>query len=283
MPLINMTVDMSDVLAYASSFEETTRRALGQAAASLTAATHAKMMELANQRLHSRRQPFADALSFKEVQKDVWLISLEKKAVWIDDGMKAHEMVNDMLKSRKAKTAKDGSRYLSVPLAQNKSGAGATKAQNDLSATVKSFLRNHNKNNPGDKIPYGSLEKNADGSVKTGLLHKFDIRSGPMKTHEGPGQGKGPVGSPRMGPTGIPFLDGIRIYQREVADKRAPGGKRFERNIMTFRTVSSKHQGTGRWTHPGLEAVHIMEDAFEWALNEWDTKIRPSILEQISR
>jgi hypothetical protein len=282
MGLVNLNIDMSEAMRWLTTMTETAQRAVAQSGEQMAKAAHAHAIELANQRLHSRRQAFVSALSVKEIQKGVWLINLDKSARWIDEGMKQHEMINDLLKSRKTKTAKDGSRYLAVPMAQNKAGAGATQAQNDLSATVKSFLRNYNKNNPKDKIPYGSIERNQDGTPKLGLLHSFNIRNGPMKTQNGPGQGWGPIGMPRMGPTGIPFLEGIRVYQKEVNDPKAQGGKRVERSIMTFRTVSSKHSGSGRWTHPGLQPANIMNETYDWIMKEWETKIRPQILEQIS-
>src|SRR6185369_6175367 len=111
-----------------------------------------------------------------------------------------------------------------------------THAAKDLTDTIKAEMRRR-------KIPYGNLEKGADGQPKTGLLHSFDIMKAPNKTGEGPGQGKGPVGKVRQGPTGIPFLQNIRVYQKSVTDKKT-GKSSVSKSIMTFRTVSSKQKGT---------------------------------------
>lgn len=208
-----------------------------------------------------------------------WDITVDSGESFVCQGMlihnSNHEMIDNLLKNPKAKQAADGSKYLAVPFKHNKGATQSTVAEQDLTSTVKSFLRNHNKKNPDNKIGYGSIERNPDGRPKLGLLHQFSINTGYNKTHEGPGQGKGPIGAVKQGPTGIPFLQGIRIYQREVTDKQ--GKKSVERNIMTFRMVSSKHRGTGRWRHPGLEPAHLFDEAAEWAQQEW-AKIKDSLM-----
>ena len=279
MGIVNIDLNVDDLLRM-GALPEGLIAATKKAAAQLAAATHAKAVELASTKLHTRRQQFIDALSFKQVNEDTWLINLDRKARWIEEGMKPHEMIDDLLKSPKAKQAADGSKYLVVPFKHNKGPTQSTVAQQDLTSTVKSFLRNHNKKNPDNKIGYGTIERNPDGSPKLGLLHKFDIKSGYNKTHNGPGQGWGPIGQVKMGATGIPFLQGIRIYQREVTNKQ--GKKSVERNIMTFRVVSSKHRGTGRWKHPGLEPAHIFDEAADWAMAEWP-KIKESLMNELVR
>jgi hypothetical protein len=194
--------------------------------------------------------------------------------MWIEEGMPPHEMIDNLLKSPKAKTSKDGSKYLSIPFKHNKGPTQQTAPQTSLTDTIKSSLKEMNKSrSKGNKIPYAKIETNPDGSPKLGLLHKFDIVDKPLKMSNSPGQGKGPVGAPMQGPTGIPFLKGVRIYQ----NKNAQG--KVERTIMTFRTVSSKMKGTGRWFHPGLEPVKFLDQAFDWAMKEWETKMKPAIIE----
>lgn len=165
------------------------------------------------------------------------------------------------------------SRYASIPFEHGPKGpTQMTEAQSDLLSTIKAEMAKK-------KIPYAKLEKNALGATKLGLLHKFDITSAPLKTGNGPGQGAGPVGAVRQGPTGIPFLQGVNVYQLPVPNV---GGKpKVKKFIMTFRTVSSKHKGQSRWEHPGLKPVHLMDQATGWAQNEWDHKIVPALLEEI--
>jgi hypothetical protein len=124
----------------------------------------------------------------------------------------------------------------------------------------------------------GKIQTDSSGKAQLGLVGKMDIKNAPNKTHIGPGQGHGAIGSPRQGPTGIPFLQGVRIYQREKVDGQ--GNKSVQKTAMTFRVVSSKHQEQQRWIHPGLEAKNFLEEAYHWALNEWESKIQPELVKE---
>ena len=161
------------------------------------------------------------------------------------------------------------SRYLVVPFQHNKGPTQQTQAQRDLTNTVKAEMKRR-------KIPYGGLEKDSSGQPKIGKLHSFDILHAPTKTQDGPGQGHGQIGAVRQGPTGIAFLQGIRVYQKRIKDEK--GNSSVQKQVMTFRVASSKHKGTGRWVHPGLQAKRFFEEAEKWALEVWETKIVPEIL-----
>jgi hypothetical protein len=119
-------------------------------------------------------------------------------------------------------------------------------------------------------------------------LHKLNIMNAPLKTHEGPGQGWGPVGDVRQGPNerqvvgggpgggGTPFLQGLNVYQSEYKGKQ--GETRVQRTMMTFRVASSKHRDQGgRWDHPGLRPVNVVEDTYAWAQQEWVTSVEPAL------
>lgn len=207
-----------------------------------------------------------------------WDITVAEGSSFVCQGVvihnSSHEMIDDLLKGKGVKTSKDGSRYRSIPFEHGpgKGAASMTPAQLTLQQTIKDEMKKRN-------IPYGKIEKDAKGNPLSGMLHSFDVHNGPPKTAEGPGQGWGKIGQPRQGPTGIPFLHGVRVYQKLV--ENAKGEKSAKRAIMTFRTVSSKMKGTGRWVHPGLQPTKIFEDTVEWAHKEWDTNIAPKILDFI--
>lgn len=168
------------------------------------------------------------------------------------------------------------SKYLVVPFEHGKGktaeGGASGSAQNDLNSVLKSEMKRRG-------IPFGKKEMNADGSPKLGKLHSFDINKSPLKLHDGAGQGHGPVGEVRQGKTGTPFLEGVNIYQ--TAYKGKGGEDRVRKDIMTFRVVTSKQQGSGVWDHPGNDAMKFMEEGLEWARKEWETKISPEILDAI--
>lgn len=239
--------------------------ALKNAAQSLAMQAHAHLLEQVQEKLHSTRERYVDAVNFQQVNNDVWVISLDQSAMWLEEGMDEREMIAGLLKSPKAKMAKDGSKYLSVPFQHNKGPTQQTSAAQDLTATVRQELQKR-------QIPYGKIERDESGKAKLGLLHKFDIMKDPVKSHEGAGQGHGPVGSVRQGMTGIPFLQSVRVYQRQMA------GGAIKKGIMTFRTVSSKHKGTGRWVHPGIEPRKFFDETADWALSVW-----PKIASEIDK
>ena len=267
--MVLLHVDVSELLGL-TNIKDNIDKATKDALRDLTHQTYGHIVEEVNAKLHSTRNKYlAELKPPEEVSQDVWLINLGEKAMWIEEGIEPNkEMIDDMLKSQKAKTAKDGSKYMVIPFKHNEKPQNMTPAQKSLQDTIKSEFKNRN-------IPYGNIEKDSAGQPKKGLLHSFDIKNAPIKTSNLPGQGKGPVGKVMQGPTGIPFLQGIRVYQKDV---KMPDGKmKVQKAIMTFRVVSSKHKGTGRWVHPGLQPKNFLDEAVTWALKQWEEKIQQKL------
>lgn len=280
--LINL--DIQDFLKMDDSVRAAANKAVAAAAQSLAAATHGHIVEQVQQKLHSTRQKYLDALSFKQVNKDTWIIALDPGAFFIEEGMPQHEMIDTLLgqgrgnknklqgmPSGSAKTAADGSRYRVIPFEHNKGPTAQTQKAKSLTDIIKGTMKEL-------KIPYGKIEKDASGKAKSGLLHSFDI----MKV--GPTSGKNQVVNPAVPVgkhSGVSLLQGVRVYQHQVTSKS--GAKMTKRSIMTFRTVSSKMKGSGRWVHPGLEPRKFMDEAYTWALGQWEQKIAPEIMAQLAR
>jgi hypothetical protein len=268
--MINLEIDQ--LLSLDGSVRAAAEKAMATAAQSLAAATHGHIVEQVQQKLHSTRQKYLDHLNFKQVGKDTWIISLEPSAFFIEEGMPQHEMIDSLLgtgrgkKGSTAKTSKDGSRYKVIPFEHNKGPTGQTAKQTSLTDSIKKSMSQL-------KIPYGKLERDASGKPKTGLLHSFDILKKPNS------MGGGDVEKGKH--SGISLLQGVRVYQNQVKDKSGVTG--VKRSIMTFRTVSSKMKGSGRWVHPGLQPRKFMDEAFSWALGQWERKIAPEILKQFSQ
>lgn len=268
--MIYFNLDLGPIADMIKEFRPTVDQAMKDAARDLAAQTHAHILEEVQDKLHSTRQKYLDALHMEQVEEDTWVISLDTKAMFIEEGLPPNkDMLDGLLKSTKAKTAKDGSRYIVVPFQHNKGQTAQTPAAKNLTDTVKAEMKKR-------KIPYGKLEMDSAGKPKTGLLHSFDIMKQPLKTAEGAGQGRGPIGSVKQGPTGIPLLQGIRVYQTATKDKA--GKEKVTKSIMTFRIASSKHKGQGRWIHPGLEAKRFFDEAAAWALKEFEERIRDQVL-----
>lgn len=273
--MIYFNLDLGVLGELAREFKPTVDAAMKEAARDLAMQTHAHILEEVQEKLHSTRQKYVDALGIDQADDDTWVITLKKDAMWIEEGLPANkDMLEGLLKSKKAKTAKDGSRYLVVPFEHKKGPTAQTASAKGLTDTLKAEMKKR-------KIPYGKLETDASGKPKLGLLHSFDIMKAPVKTAHGPGQGKGPIGSVKQGPTGIPFLQGVRIYQQKVKDKA--GKEHVQKSIMTFRIASSKHKGQGRWIHPGLEAKRFLDEAADWAKKQFEDHIRDHIIISVAQ
>lgn len=283
-----LNIDVSDIEGL-FDFDEVAKDEMEAAAKQLTAATHAHIVEMAQQKLHTRRGTFIEALSYFQVDENTWVVNLDAKARWIDEGMDAHNMLEDLLKSKSAKRAKDGSAYVVVPFQHNKEKSAMTPAQQTLLGTIKRELAKVG------ETP-NKLSTDKEGNPKLGLVRSMDITKAPMSTPNRPiGRGTGSVAK---GPTGIPLLKGIRIYQKEITKK--DGSKGVGRFVMTFRVASSKHKGEvgngttepwrikkgagvpqARWDHPGVSPTNLMEDGMRWAQDQWDSKIAPALLTKL--
>jgi hypothetical protein len=282
--LFKFEVDASEIERLANKMQGELLPQLQAAVNSLSVQTHAHILEEVNQKLHSSRQTYIDNLHWSQINDNTYLISLDKNAWWIEDGIPPNtEMIDALLrqspngKSKSGpKTAKDGSTYRVIPFLHSKGPTQQTSYQQESKEIIRKELQRRG-------IPYAKLEMGGDGTPKIGKLHSFDIMSKPVKTKEGPGQGWGDIGKVKQGPTGIPFLQGVSIYQSEVTTKDRFGkeNKSVQRQILTFRVVSSKHKGTGRWMHPGFEGKKFLEEGLDWAKKEWDSKILPDILRSL--
>ena len=227
----------------------------------------AHAVELAGQRLHSRREMFVQGLSIQQIDSNTFYIQLDAGVRWIDEGLPAHNAVDDLLR-KGAKTARDGSKYKVIPFQHNKGPARSTPAQMDLTNTIRAEMKSR-------KIPWGKIERDGGGAPKIGRLHSFSINDRPIRNDMGRGQGAGPVGAVKQGPTGIPLLRGVAVYQKKN-DKGV-----VKRGIMTFRIVSSKHKAQGRWNMPTIPPTNILNDTMTWMENLWEKEISPQLYERV--
>lgn len=225
--------------------EQDLRKAVGQ----LAAMTHAKVVERANNELKSTRKKFMDSLGFEEISPGVWVISIDEKGMFIEEGIETnHDMKPDLLKNG-AKTSKSGNRYKVIPFDYGKPPSQMTGSTQQLVSQIKRSLKQ-------EQVPFKKIERNSDGSPKVGKLHEFNFGGGK------PGKGN------------TPALKGLSIYQSMTKSGNV------KRDILTFRTVSSGPASAGKWMHPGLKAKKYLDWALEQATKEWETEILPAVLEK---
>lgn len=292
--MLTVNLDISAFKDLGDDLQGALKKACDDAAMKLAAATHGKAVEIANQKLHSRRRAYIEALSLRQ-EGDVWVLSLNGSARWIEDGMPPHNMLDNLLSSPKAQRAKDGSRYVVIPFEHGpgKGPAEDTPAHQDLVNTLKKEMKrgvidlDHPEKGKKVKIRWNELERDPQGKPKLGRLHRFNVGHSPLKTHDGPGQGRGPIGDARQGPNmrqragggpaggGNPFLQGVSVYQN-LDDKG-----NVQRSVVTFRIASSKQDGEDIWNHPGLEGTNILDDAWAWAMEQVESLILPQLIEKM--
>jgi len=107
--MIFVNLDLSAILKVGEELEGKAREVLSDALKDLSTQAHAHIVERVNEKLHSTRQKYIEALRFQQVSEDTWMVTLEPSALWIEEGIEPNkEMLDDLLKSSKAKMAKDG-------------------------------------------------------------------------------------------------------------------------------------------------------------------------------
>ena len=249
---IKINIDVAKLAAQFKEFAVEVEQDLTKAVANLATITHAKVMEDANNVLHSTRKKFMDSLGFEEIAEGIWVISVDEQGMFVEEGIPENKDMKPDLLRNATKVSKDGHRYRAIPFDYGKAPSQQTAYTKGIVAQIKANLKKEN-------VPYKKIELNSDGSPKLGKLHEFDF-----------GGDKGRLGGPGRGNT--PIMNGVTIYQSMTASGNV------RRDILTFRTVSSGPNSQGKWIHPGLEAKKFLDKAAEWAMEQWENQILPEVL-----
>lgn len=248
--MIKVNVDLSQVFEI-REYQQRIQAYAEEYSAILAKAAYGKMLELAEQRLHSRRELFIENLFLNQVEPGKWAVVLGKKAEWIEDGTTSRNMIEDLLSwksGKRVKTSKDGVRSRVIPFNHTKGGL-QSPAQRALSSAVKEALRERGIDTP-------------TGGKRSKKLGSFNITDKPISTAT-LRIGAGPVGQVAQGKaSGIPILKGVVAAQKF----KAKTGK-VSVQALTFRTVSDRSR-PGSWDHPGNEPTNIMSDAASWSEKE---------------
>lgn len=222
--------------------------ALNKSAKQLASMTHAKVVEMAQKELSSTREKYLSQLEFQEIVPGVWAITLNQPALFIEDGMQPHSMVDDLLR-KNPKISKDGFRYKHIPFEHSKPSSEQTMQGKQLTSQLKELFKR-------EGIPFKGIEKNADGSPRIGKLHTLQLG-----------------GARPTAKATSPAFDGVTVYQSMTRQGKV------RRDVMTFRTVSDKSKAMGKWFHPGLTAKKFFEKAYDWAEKTWENEILPAVLD----
>lgn len=250
-------VDVEGISSQFNELKEEVAGAIKDGVALLASSTNAKAHELAAEQLKTTSKKFRDALSFDNPEEGIYIVSLNEKMLWREDGITGpHEMIDDMLKNN-AKVSKEGFKYKVIPFRHEGGPTQNSPKTMALLSIMKSFLKQKGVN-------YKKLETGKDGKPLIGKLHSFNYKT-PTSDFASPKPSK---------MASFPTFAGLNIYQH----KNEKGA--VQRSLVTFRVVSEKHKGTGKWVHPGLQGAHILDQAFFFAEQLFETDILPSILER---
>ena len=243
---LRFDINIDDLTKEFGDIKKSVEKDIKQGASDIANMTHAKTLELARNGLNSLQKLYTDNVSFSNPDENLWIVTLNEKALFIEDGRKSGSMIDDLLQ-RGFKTSKDGNKYRVIPFEHSKPPSQQSNAAKDMTNLIRGELKQRG-------INYKKLELDKAGSPRTGLLHRFD------------------VDNPRMSEKQRENLKGVAVYQTKQKD----GSVR--RDVMTFRVVSEKQKGQGKWQHPGMEGKKFMDKAFEWAMRTWETEMLPAIL-----
>jgi hypothetical protein len=196
--------------------------------------THAFITDKATHTLHSSLSTYMDALKISSENDSVWVVYLQPEANWIEDGQPAHDMIEALTHGPKSKVGKDGKRYAIIPFKHNKRPQDMSRAEMQLAEHVKSELK---------KLKLNKTILDDDGKPKLGKVAAATVDMEFANSIR----------------SKIPLLAGVNIYQREVQMKN--GKTKVMRDIFTFRVVSEKQKGTGKWWHPGTKPLGAFKEA----------------------
>lgn len=248
MPDLRFDIDIDAISSEFGELKKEVNNDLKSTVGNLASMTHAKALELATDQLGSLQKTYKDNISFEQLEENLWVVSLDEKALFIEDGFVGGFM-EGLLKGKSSKVNAKGERYAVIPFEHSKNPSEQSEKARDLTNQIKAELKKRN-------INYRKPEYNPDGSPKLGLIKRFDVESAKLKDIH------------KDQP-----LKGVAIYQK-MDDKTG----KVRRDVMTFRVITEKHRGEGKWVHPGMKAKKILDQSFEWAMEEWTEKILPEVL-----
>ena|ERR1035437_2531859 len=261
---IKLTFDVDKIAAQFKEFALSVEQDLIQSVAELAQLTKAKVETMAQADLHSSREEFLKALHYEDMGNGIHVVSIDESGLWVEEGIEpGKDMKPDLLKKGDISES-TGNKYRIIPFDQNEKPSNSTPYAQSVIQRIRQGLKDsgsHFDENGVEKkgLPFKKLEFNKDGSPRIGKLHSLNFGG------ERPGMGNTPV------------MDRVSIYQSMGANGKV------KRDIMTFRTVSSGPGSEGKWIHPGFTAKKYLDQASDWAMQEWENNILPKAMEKWGR
>lgn len=235
--------------AYGATIAESFVKSVGDTAKR----AHSEWIKQAGQRLITSRDEYIRGLlkseSFKASiigNKTVFEIALiGRMPNNFEFGMPEYDMKTvrpGWLGGGKAKTAKDGSKYLVIPFRHSLTSAahlqysGKAKRE-DLRSELKKTVTKYGLNR---------MVRTGTGAIVTGAVKRVSNKA---DVH--------------------PYLQGLTRIQSTVEGRTPSGKQRGSSKLMTWRVISEKSPASS-WKHPGIKAANIMPEIERWIDSELD-------------
>jgi len=250
---ISLKAKLEEMGVNISSLDYTVIESFKAAVGNLAVAAQNYWIQSAQRKLRTSREIYINGLrqaeSFKSYSassgSDVFEIQLVGKMPNnFEFGMESFDMKEirpGWLGGKKAKTAKDGSKYATIPFRHsvgNSRFAYTGKAKTDnLKMYLKRAVRDYGLN---------KMVRTASGKVKEGAVKRI------------------PAKSPVHG-----YLEGLTRYQKATQGVTRSGLPSGSSQLMTFRTISTKSKPEA-WIHPGLDGANILPMVETWVDQQMD-------------
>lgn len=257
---IQIKLNVKDLAAQCKEFAKEVEADIKKGVARLAAATHQEVLNMASNgpdKLDSSQRQFLENVKYKPDETiGIYIITILEDGMFVEEGVHAGKMNTEswLLKSNKAKTNKDGKKYVFVPFEWGRPPS-SLPASDELRKRDRDYVQDLRKELNAQKIGWKKIERNDKGSPRIGILHEFNF------------------GGPKPGKGNTPIFNRVTIAQEDKTDKNT--GKKFiQRNITTFRTATEDKPG---WEHPGLKPKHYLEKAEDFFWKEFEEKILPEV------
>ena len=219
---------------------ESIAKSLYLAAANLARMTLNKAQELAGQKLHNTRLDYINALHMDETAPGIFVVYLDPKMNWVEDGTPQYNMLPKLAQGPKSKISKDGFRYSVIPLRQSTSSKGSESPKvQDYAADLRNVIKTQKFKTVRDNI-----------SPITGKRTTVErlIDSDPS----------------------IPkHLKGLT----RVREFKQGSGRPSSSAYLTFRVASERQDASKHWVHPPQRAAAIFKDLERFVDQQLDTII----------
>lgn len=247
---ISLEQKLDDLGINLSSLETATIETLQKAVAGVAKAAQSEWIRMAQSRLKTSRMDYIDGLRKAESfgvkiigATTVFEITLiGRMPNNFEFGMDSFDMKASRpgwLGGGKAKEAKDGHKYITIPFRHSLSSAArlaysGKAARADMKRELKKTVR---------KFGLDRMVRSATGKVVAGPVSRVPVGGG---THR--------------------YLDGLTRIQQPVK------GERGQSQLLTWR-VMSENSPEGSWIHPGIKGAKILPEVERWAENELERVI----------